>query len=568
MLLLLVVFAACGLGLSGCSKRGAEQAQATAATREAQTDSEPAKAQRPNILVIVADDLGYTDMGVYGGGDIATPNLDRLANEGVLFTNFHSAPACSPTRAMLLSGVDNHAAGLGNMFEELAPNQKGQPGYEGHLSFRVASMAELLADAGYHTYMTGKWHLGLKEETSPAARGFEKSFALLQGGGGHFDRQPIIGPNPAVYSEDGKSVEELPADFYSTRYYAERMIEYLKADAGDGRPFFAYLAFTAPHWPLQAPEDSVAKYAGRYDAGYDALHAERIARMKSLGLVATDIEPFPRQPNEKSWTDLNKEERRREARLMEIYAAMVDDLDVYTGRVIDYLKQTGRYDNTFIFFMSDNGAEGHHLDREWGVLRDWVAKCCDNSYKNMGKANSYLWYGPNWARAGTGPFRLFKGFTTEGGIRVPAFAHYPARIAGGRRSTGFASVMDVMPTVLELAGVKHPGGRYRGREVLPMQGKSMLSALDGTAASVHGEDYWMGWELFGKRAIRKGDWKLVWTPAPYGPDGWELFDLHTDPAELRDVAAGNPERVAELRALWDRYVTDDGIILPNEMSGY
>ncbi|MEE8595631.1 MAG: arylsulfatase, partial [Gemmatimonadota bacterium] len=471
---------------------------------------------------------------------------------------------CSPTRAMLLTGTDHHLAGLGTMAGDHTPNQQGQPGYEGYLNFRVVTVAELLRDAGYHTYMTGKWHLGLEEETGPAERGFERSFALLPGGGGHFDDLDLsAGHTGAIYRENG-IVTPLPEEFYSTRFYAERMIDYIDGGRGDGRPFFAYLAFTAPHWPLQAPDSSIARHAGAYDGGYDELLTERLERLESLGLLSAEVQPPARLPGERAWTELPAAERRVEARRMEIFAAMVHDLDLYVGRVVDYLKRIGEFENTFIFFMSDNGAEGHDLEAYWPELGPAIRECCDNSYENMGRADSYIYYGPNWARAGVGPSRLFKGFATEGGIRVPAFASFPGGLAGGRRYEAFASVMDLTPTVLDLAGVSHPGFRYRGREVEPMRGASMLPMLREEADRVHEPDHVMGWELFGRRAMRRGDWKLVWTTHPFGPDDWELFNLAEDPAENRDLSAQYAGRRGELIGLWERYVEEVGLLLPSE----
>lgn len=239
---------------------------------------------KPNILLIVVDDLGYADLGIFGG-EINTPTIDSLASTGILLTNFHSSSVCSPTRSMLLSGTDNHLAGLGNMAEALAPNQKGKPGYEGYLNFRIVTVASLLKDANYHTYMTGKWHLGLEEETSPSARGFERSFVLLHGGGGHFNDLGIdIDNKKALYRED-KRLVDLPSDFYSTRFYTDKLMEYISSNHGDEQPFFAYLAYTAPHWPLQAPDESIKKYKGIYDAGYDVIHNQRIERMKDKKLI-------------------------------------------------------------------------------------------------------------------------------------------------------------------------------------------------------------------------------------------------------------------------------------------
>ena len=542
-------------------------AATTAQSQPGTEDPAAVTDERPNILLIVLDDVGYTDLGAFGG-EIETQNLDALATGGLLLTNFHSGATCSPTRSMLMSGTDNHIAGLGTMAEELKDNQKGNPGYEGYLNERVAALPDLLLDAGYHTYMTGKWHLGMTEETSPAGRGFEKSFALLPGGGGHFDDLGLSGPphHKAPYRQNGKSVQ-LPTDFYTTRDFTTRMIDYLEADKADDKPFFAYLSYSAPHWPLQAPDASIAKYAGRYDDGYEALFERRIAALKERGLIAADVESWPGLEGEKSWAELTEEEKKYQSRLMEIYAAMIDDIDVYLGQLLAYLRERGELENTFIFVMSDNGAEGHDLSLQ-PEFGDWIKTCCDNSYENMGKANSYLYYGANWARAGVGPFRMFKGYNSEGGIRVPAFVNYPRLVAAGDSHDKFISVMDVMPTLLELTGVQHPGANYKGREVVAMKGTSMLGVLSGEQDAVHPADYAMGWELFGKRAMRKGDWKVNYVPQPLGAGEWQLFNLAEDPAEAHNVAASAPAKLNELITLWDEYAAANNVVLPTEYSLY
>ncbi|MDJ0926675.1 MAG: arylsulfatase [Gammaproteobacteria bacterium] len=532
----------------------------------------------PNVLLIVADDLGYLDLGVYGG-EIATPNLDSLARDGIIFTQFYASPMCSPSRAMLLTGVDNHVAGLGNMSERLADNQKGRPGYEGHLNRRVVTIAELLRDAGYRTYVTGKWHLGSPEQgADPAQRGFDRSFVLLESGAGHFANMlPLVGPGLAGYSEDGTRIDRLPDEFYSTRSFTDKMLGYLDAEANEDRPFFAYLSFSAPHFPLQAPADSIARYTGRYDGGYDELHARRLARMQQLGLIADAVTPFPRLTGEPAWNDLSSQQQAVAARTMEIYAAMVDDLDRQVGRVISQLKRQGKYDNTVIVFLSDNGAEGHRLEHGLQPLAEWAAECCDNSYANLGRQNSYVMLGPNWARAAAGPFRMFKGFTSEGGIRVPAFVHFPKRVAGGRRTAAFASIQDVMPTLMELAGVEHPGS-YRDRDVVPMQGRSMLELLLGERDAVHDSGHVAGWELLGKRAIRQGRWKIIWetsyvdwwdsAPANIRRDAWQLYDLQTDPAERIDLSAVEPAQLERMIGLWNEYAAVNSVIIPDRARGY
>ena len=513
---------------------------------------------RPNILLILVDDMAYLDLGIYGG-EIGTPNLDRLAKTGVTFSRFYAAPVCSPTRSMLLSGTDNHLAGLGNMSEILEPVQQGKRGYEGFLNFDVVSMATLLKDAGYQTYMTGKWHLGLEPEQDPSQRGFEHSFVLLQGFGGHFDNLGgAWSGGEAIYREDGGNVS-LPDDFYSTKFYTDKMINLIKNGIGKDQPFFGYLAYTAPHWPLQAPRDAIVKQKGKYDDGYDALHARRLNGMQKSGLFQEEFMPIERPPGLPFWTELSHEEREYESRKMEIYVAMVSDLDTHIGNLINFLESTGKLENTFIFFMSDNGADGDNL--QFAPLNNFIETCCNNSYHNLGAADSFVSYGAGWAWASTPAFRLFKGFTTEGGIRVPAFVHYPRLKSKGITNSEFLTVKDVMPTLLDLAETQHPGTQYKGRQVLPLQRHSILPMLQGKEPAIHTDEQIMGWEMFGYKAMRKGNWKIVNLPSPYGTCSWELFDLLTDPAEQHDLSSTHPGIANELQKLWVDYKDQNGIIV-------
>ena len=349
--------------------------------------------RRPNILLIVADDMGFTDLGAFGGEN-ETPNLDALALGGLRLTNFHAMPTCSPTRAALLTGVDPHLAGLGNMAEEMAPNQEGQPGYEGYLNDGVVTIATLLRDAGYRTYLTGKWHLGKTEDTGPAARGFERSFSLLAGGTHFDDMRPSYAPTPDVkagYRDGPELLDALPDSFeYSSEFYVDRLIEYLETDAEDERPFFAFLSFTAPHWPLQAPDEAIARFSGRYDEGYDVLFDRRFARLKELDLLPKHADASERPPKAIPWEELSAEDKKVQARAMEIYAAMVAELDRHTGRLIDYLKHAGQFEDTVVLFLSDNGAEGHDLDDTWPAdkfpdIRKTIDAAHDFSYENMGR---------------------------------------------------------------------------------------------------------------------------------------------------------------------------------------
>ncbi|OBK18946.1 arylsulfatase [Mycobacterium asiaticum] len=522
--------------------------------------------KRPNFLVIVADDLGFSDVGAFGG-EIETPNLDRLAYDGIRFTDFHSAPACSPTRAMLLTGTDHHVAGIGTMLEVAIPGFQGAPGYEGYLNDRVVALPELLRDAGYLTLMSGKWHLGATIATSPWARGFERSFALLPAGGSHYGGSAGAGfsPVPTQYTEDDRFVT-VGDDFYSSDSYTDTLLRYLRErPTEDDRPFFAYLPFQAPHWPLQAPDESVAKYRGRYDAGPDALRAERLAALQRLGLCPPDVEAHPVVADgAPEWTDMSDDERARSARSMEVYAGMVDRMDWNVGRVVDYLTETGELDNTVVIFLSDNGAEGAIVEAmplRGAQIAAQIEQYCDNSLDNLGRPSSYIWYGPRWAQAATAPSRLHKAFTTEGGIRVVGFIRWPDFERQREIGTAFTTVMDIAPTVLELAGVAHPGTSYGGHEVEPMRGRSLVPYLSSVAGDVHDSDTGTGWELFGRRAIRRGDWKALYLPPPYGPGEWQLYDLSGDPGEIHDQSAARPEILAELLALWDRYVEDNGVLL-------
>ncbi|PWR17868.1 arylsulfatase [Zavarzinia compransoris] len=527
----------------------------------------PPARKRPNFLVIVADDLGFSDLGAFGA-EIATPNLDALAEAGLRLTDFHSAPACSPTRSMLLTGTDHHIAGIGTMAEAMLPQLQGLPGYEGHLNDRVVTVQELLRDAGYTTLLSGKWHLGLTLETSPHARGFDRSFALLPGAANHYrfdpEREVSLGIGRTLYTEDDRFVEKLPDDFYSSDYFATRLIEFLDGRADKDQPFFAYLAFSAPHWPLQAPDEVIAKYKGLYDDGPEALRQRRLKRVKDLGLVPEDAVPHPVVAGDRAWEDLTPEERTRSARKMEVYAAMVDRLDENVGRVVEHLRAAGELEDTVVIFLSDNGAEGALLEAipVFGTaLVSLIEQNYDNSLDNIGRGNSFVWYGPRWAQAATAPSRLYKTFTTEGGIRVVSFITW-SRLA--RQQTighAFATAMDITPTILELAGVPHPGTAYKGRAVEAPRGKSLVPYLQAVEDEVHGPDHAVGWELFGRRGIRRGDWKAVHLPAPEGPGRWQLYDLATDPGETADLAASHPAKLAELLGDWDAYAAETGTVV-------
>jgi arylsulfatase len=520
-----------------------------------------AKDDRPNILLIVADDMGYSDVGAFGG-EITTPNIDTLAESGVRLTSFYVSPSCAPTRCMLMSGTDNHVAGLGNQKEALAENQKGQPGYEGHINNRVVTIASLLRDADYHTYMTGKWHLGEEVEHDPYNRGFDKAYTMLQGGASHFGDEWMMCANyTPIYRENGKRVH-VPFDFFSTEFYTDKMIEYIDS-AKDGKPFFAYLAYTAVHDPLHLPDDWLDKYKGRYDTGYETLRTERLRQMKELGIVPKGTrlsEPLPMIPK---WDSLNGQQKRVMARRMELHAGMLENMDHHIGRLFAHLKKKGAYDNTLIIFFSDNGASPTEIHNYPGTTREWNERNSDNRFKNMGRRGSRISIGPAWALASNTPLRHFKGVHAEGGIRVPLIAAGPRVTRAGDIDAAFTHVMDIAPTLLEVAGASHPyPKKYKGREVQPMLGKSIMPLLSGKTDAVRDDSEAVAWESIGWRAVRQGPWKATWLASPFGPNDWQLFDLDADISERNDLADKNKEKLNDLILLWEEYADEFGVVLP------
>lgn len=518
----------------------------------------------PNVLLIVADDLGYAELGAYGS-EIATPAIDSLAATGLLHTKFYAHSNCSPSRAMMFSGMDSHLAGLGAMHRFEGPNQRGVAGYEGYLNEQTASLSSLLRDVGYRTYMAGKWHLGETLETLPGAQGFDRYFAQAKGGppGGHFTLNGAHATAKGIYFEDGtdKTGMPVPEGFFSSNFYTSQLIEYLDEGKGEEAPFFAYLAFSAPHIPVQAPDTHIDLYAGVYDDGYEALRAQRFRSMQNLGLVDEDVVLAKSAPTIEPWDDLSEEEQRVQSRKMEVYAAAIDNLDDNVGRLLQYLRDTGQFDNTLIIFLSDNGAAGFNGWESPRLLERFES--ADNSLENLGRHGSMMFYGPGWGSAGSTPFYLFKRHMSEGGLRVPfivsgAGVHHRGAISHRR-----LTVRDIAPTILELAGADYPKDEYMGRKILPQTGVSLVQHLASTDADVHGDDEVFGWELFKRRAVMLGDWKGLWLEPPFGSGTWQLFDLSVDPGETRDLAREKPERLSQIREAWMEYARENNVVISN-----
>lgn len=540
ILLMLATLAA----ITACAQRTTDAAAGT------DTDA------RPNILLIVADDLGYADLGVYGS-DIDTPNIDGLAARGLLFTQFHTAPMCAPTRAMLLSGNNNHVAGMARQSTR-GIRGVAHPGYEAGLSDRVAPLPALLRDAGYETYTVGKWHLGLEPDQSPLAAGFTRSWNLLDGAGTHYDAQG--------YSEDGSTYwadtdyTEYPEGRYSTDFYTERLIEFIDAGKASGRPFFAFAAYTSPHWPLQVPDEYLDRYAGRYDDGYDALRERRFESLKTAGIIPADSVLPPRNDAITPWDSLTEDERRHESRKMELYAAMVDNLDDHVGRLISYLEANDLYDDTLIVFMADNGAAAEDFYNR-GSYVEYIRGRFDNSPDKMGTRDSFVSYGPQWAEAGSAPFMRRKGYTREGGIVAPLIIAGPGVANAGHIERAYLTVMDLAPTFIELAGARYPDDG----SVEPMLGESLTALFRGDSDRVHDDDYVTTLYHGGRAFLRQGRWKIATLDPPFDESVFELFDIVEDPGETRDLAATQPEKYEELIELWRAERRRLGIVLPQDL---
>lgn len=532
---------------------------------------------RPNFIFIISDDMGYSDLGSYGA-EINTPHLDELLNEGLMFTNFHTHPTCSPTRASLLTGVDNHRAGVGTMFGTLVatPHQQGNPSYTGNMSLNSVTVMNLLKDSGYHTYMSGKWHLGGRPDLRPDARGFEQSFVLQQGGASHFadlaayDTPFVL----ADYFMNGEPFsDQIPDDFYSTEYFVDTMIDFIDGNAGDGQPFMGYLALTAPHAPLQVPDEWLDRYDGVYDEGYDVLRRERFDRMIEMGLIPDYVEYPERWDFIPAWDELSPEEQAFAIRDMELYAAMIEYMDLKVGDLVEYLKSIDEYEDTVFIYFTDNGADYHDRMGTLGFAWTETHPDYDNSLENLGRIYSYDSLHPGWAQVSATPLYGAKGTVAEGGIRGQLIMTYPAGFEGGRRVDGFASVTDMTPTLLDYAGVTHPAegaetGMYGDREVQNMDGRSMRPMLEGEVEMIYGPDEGIGFEMYGgtNKALYMGDWKILRLGSrPWGAGSmaeWQLFNLAIDPTEQQDLSEIYPERLEMMIAAYEEYEEYVGFV-PN-----
>lgn len=513
----------------------------------------PARAARPNIIVILADDMGFSDLGCYGS-EIATPNLDSLAAGGVRFTQFHNTARCCPTRASLMTGLAPHQAGIGHMTRELdsaAAAEAIPAAYQGHINDRCVTLAQMAGSAGYATLMAGKWHLAGKDQADwPLQRGFEKYYGCISGATRYFK------PTGVRIMYSGNTPDPNPASttdrpFYTTDAFADHAIGFIGEELrGQKRPFFLYLAFTAPHWPLQAHPEEIVKYRGKYDIGWDRLREQRYRRQIELGLIDPKWKPSPRDPRVPAWDTLDEKRKEDLAMRMTVYAAMIDRLDQNVGKLVAFLKREGQLDNTLIMFLSDNGAcaEGGIFGRG-NVLDE----------KERNESND-LAVGTGWANASSTPFRLYKHFAHEGGTGTPFFMHWPAGISP--RKDWYrepAQLPDIMPTVVALTGATYPTS-WRGHAVLPIEGVSLVPAFKGKSLK---RRLPLFMEHEDNAYIREGDWKLVGrgvSPASgLKTAKWELYNLKLDGTELNDLAAAKPGKVAEMSKRWAEWADRVGV---------
>ena len=523
--------------------------------------------RRPNIVLIMADDMGYSDIGCYGG-EINTPNLDGLAAKGVRFTQFYNTARCCPTRAALMTGLYQHQAGVGHMMGDY-----GYDAYRGDLNNNCVTIAEVLKQAGYSTYMSGKWHVTkhVKPEGPkhnwPRQRGFDRFFGTIHGAGSFYDPNSLTRDNTQIVPDEGFYYTNAISD-NATKFIAEH-----KSRSGD-KPFFLYVPYTAPHWPMHALPEDIARYKGRYDGGWDALRAERHKRMIKMGLVREDWKITPRDEGVPAWADAKDKEWF--ARRMEVYTAMVDNLDQGVGRIIAELKKTGDFENTLIFFLADNGGCAEEYGSRGAVKPDPAKPVvlkpmgADELQTRMqpthtrdgrpvrtghgvmpGPSDTYIAYGKAWANASNTPFRRYKHWVHEGGISTPLIAHWPAQIKSqGKLRHQPGHLIDIMATCVDVARAEYPS-QYKGNKITPMEGKSLVPAFDNRPI----EREAIYWEHEGNRAVRLGKWKLV----SKHPDDWELYDLEADRTELNDLAEKYPEKLAGMKSLYESWAERCGV---------
>lgn len=519
----------------------------------AQQTQSPAQQKRPNILMILFDDVGFSGIGAYGG-EVNTPRIDQIAKQGTVLARYYTSPFCGPTRAMLMTGMDNHQVGMGTLVETLTESMKGKPGYSMRWQDDQKTIGTLLSKAGYQTYVSGKWGIGEIGANLPHRFGFQRSYVMDATGGGNYDDKPYLPGSHAVdWFEDGKRVT-LPQDFYSSRTLVDKMISYV--DEGDrDRPFFGFLALQAAHMPIQVPAEYTKRYDGVFDKGYDVMREEQLKRAIALGLVppTTKLAPVPKA--HKPWNDLSAKQKAVSAREMQVNAGMMEAADEHIGRLLDHLQKTGQLENTIVMVLSDNGAESGQTRMEGpanlGLDLIKMVEGFDASFENLGLRNSLTAVGPEWASVLSAPFHLYKFYGSEGGLRVPFVISGPGISQSGIKQAP-VHVADLVPTVLEAAGVSYDPAQFYGRSVLPM--------LSGKSETTYGDTESFAFEVSGNAALYRGNWKITRNTEPHGDNQWRLYDLSVDPGETTDLSASNKALFDEMLAEYASYAQKVGIV--------
>ncbi len=505
--------------------------------------------KRPNNIIILADDMGYSDIGCFGSTVARTPNLDQMAGTGLVMTQFYNASRCCPSRASLLTGLYQHQAGVGDMV-----NTRVEPAYQGYLNNNCVTIAEALKNSGYNTYMAGKWHVGTAPDHWPVKRGFDHHFGLIDGAGSYFDPTHPYRPNQHLTVALDDKPYQPGKDFYATDAYAGYAVKYIKDNKATGKPFFLYMAFTAPHWPLHALPEDIANYKGKFMGGWDKLRQERFEKMKRSGIIPASTKLSVRDSRVPDWDTLTDKEKADWDDKMAVYSAMVDRMDQNIGRIRKALKETGQDQNTVIMFLSDNGAS-HETIKGPGFTQEMQ----EASARQASDPTSFTAYGFPGANVSNTPLALFKHWEYEGGISTPFIVSYPAVIKHQMKSTQPGHIVDLMSTCLDLAGGKYPA-TYRGQPIKPTEGISLKPLIEGRTWKGHDALFW---EHEGGRAVRQGDWKLV---SQYPENKWQLFDLKNDRSEQNDLAAQYPDKVSTLAKLNQQWADRIGVIEPQKLS--
>jgi arylsulfatase len=536
--------------------------------------------KKPNVLLLVADDTAFGDIGAFGS-EVRTPNMNDLASVGVRFTNFHVSPVCSVTRSMLLTGNDNIEVGLGAFDYSVYPPTRGKKGYETYLTDHAVTLSELLRDEGYEVYKSGKWHLGGGEAggKGPMSWGFTKEFGILSGGSNHWND---LAMTPDFKDPNGLNVKrkekwtlngqpyERPEGIYSGEIYTNQMLEFIKEGSEKGKPWFAYMAFTTAHFPIQAPEALIMKYyPGYLELGYAGLKRARYDSLKEHGLISRDASEAPFNDLTKQWDDLSQGEKEIQAKIMATYAAMIEDQDNRIGQILDYLKASEQLDNTLIIYLTDNGPEGlEPTNPKTGnpELAEWIEKQFDSSFEAIGTANSENVIGTSWANAATGGLQWWKWFIGEGGIRVPMMIVPPGAFSSkyeraGEKSTASVYVKDIPMTILEYVNIKHPMTRYKERKIVPPTGISIRPFLEGKSDVVRTEKDWWAFELFGNGYVMQGEFKAMKVRTGMFGDGeWHLYNVVSDPSESNPLELEYPDKLSNMIVLYDAYASQHNII--------